>query len=330
MSKSVLLSMQTVLPNQDNTLVTIIVTHFNYAHMIETALRSAVDQSHTNFECVIVDDFSNQENRAALRKCFSELGDPRFKLIELKENKGQINAVYEALAQSTGEFVSLLDPDDLYHPEFLRKMLRCHLNPCVYAPVAACEMGLFRIGGSILTNTYVGFKAQAISDEKLLRYEASLLDFGFSCYYGPETTGWIWGTTSSLMFRRDALEALRQEAFSPEQKICADTYCVAGAHMLGGTLFVDELLSWRGLHKDNSVEASVVLSIEQRRQRPTFTDTSQDLKYAAARTILENGSFRNLKTRDFAKVMRAHFSQVDAKKLLAQYPSLSCLLPELD
>ena len=262
-------------------LITIIVTHYNYADLVQMALNSVLAQTHSNYECVIVDDCSKPEHRLKLQAIVKKLADPRFRLIELKKNQGQTAALFEGLKQSTGEFVALLDPDDYYEPLFLEKMLACHLNPCTNAAVAACEMGLFRIGGSMLSKTYVGYKSEAIKNGDLPRSEMSLADFGFSKYYLPEATGWLWGTTSSLMFRRDALELLRRDTYMKDMKICADTYCVYGAHIMGGTLFIDEVLSWRGLHANNAVESNVLFSSQQIRHRPDFVDLSQQIKLFA-------------------------------------------------
>ena len=318
------------MPPQEETLITVIVTHFNYAHMIENALRSVAAQSHAAFECIIVDDFSNTQNRNELRHIITNLADPRFKLVELSENKGQINAVFEGLSQSSGEFVSIIDPDDLYEPDFLMKMLKCHLNPCVYTSVAACEMGLFRIGGPVLTRSYVGFKHDAVLANELAKYEASLLDFGFSKFYPPEIPGWLWATTSSLMFRRDALEALRRETYLAHTKIHADTYCVFGAHMLGGTLFVDELLSWRGLHKENSVEVEGVIYSNQNHHRANFDDISSEVKTFAMKTLLENGTFRYLRKKDMANVLRSHFDKKTIAELLTDHPDIALLVLQAD
>ena len=235
-----------VVPSPENNLVTIIVTHYNYSEHVEGALRSVIQQTHQNFECVVVDDCSLDHHVAKLRQIVQELADPRIRVLEMKENRGQTFGVFAALAESSGEFVALLDPDDRYDPTFIDKMLRCHLNPCIYAAVAACEMGLFRQNGQCVTRTYVGFKQAAMEQGVLPKVEARYMDFGFSAYYPSTKTGWLWGTTSSLMFRRDALMLLRQVSFMPDLKICADTYCVTGCHILGGTLFVDETLSWRG------------------------------------------------------------------------------------
>lgn len=307
-----------LLPEVAGVLVTVIVTHYNYSYLVRSALLSVALQSHENFECIIVDDCSEPSHVIKLRQIISELADKRFKLVELQKNAGQTEAIFEGLLHSSGEFVAFLDPDDLYEPLFIEKMLKCHLNSCVYAAVAACEMGMFRVGGSILTRSYVNFKQKAIESGDLPKYEASLFDFGFSKYYPPETVGWIWATTSSMMFRRDALEILRRKTYLKGIKDCGDAYCVYGAHMLGGTLFVDETLSWRGIHKDNAVESSAHFSSFQRRQKTTFVDPAAAMKFLAAQSILENGGIEALRADMLMMTLKSHFSLQLLSELVSQ------------
>jgi glycosyltransferase involved in cell wall biosynthesis len=313
-------------PQPHRALITVIVTHYNYADMISNALQSVLAQTYQNFECIVVDDCSNTSQRDQLRFNIAALADDRVKLVELPTNLGQTNAIFEGLRHSSGEFIALLDPDDVYTPQFLEKMLHCHLNPCVYAAVASCEMGLFRVGGAKLSSTYSNFKYEAYLDGTLPKKEVQYLDFGFSAYYTPDTTGWIWCTTSSMMFRRDALLCLQRESYMPDMKICGDTYCVLGAHMLGGTLFVDDVLSWRGIHEANSVEFSKVISSRQKRHKNTFEDLSEDIRFFAAKTLVENGSFRTLPNKVLVNTLRANFQRHQLEELAALDTELSQIL----
>lgn len=310
-------------PSAATTLVSIIVTHFNYSAHVAAALASVTRQTHTHFECIIVDDRSDSHHVAALRRIVSELNDSRFSVIELPVNKGQINAVFEGLAASKGEFVSLLDPDDLYDPFFVERMLNCHLNPVVFASVATCEMGLFRVGGQVLTRAYVGYKYEALKSGNLARAEASLADFGFTAYYPPEDTGWFWATTSSMMFRRDALTFLKRQEFLRDQKFFADAYCAYGAHLIGGTLMIDEVLSWRGLHDSNTAESEYVVSLHQHRHRPEFVDATKEVKLFAADSLLLNGGSRMFRKGRLRKTLTSQFSPDEITVLVRKHPFLA-------
>jgi Glycosyl transferase family 2 len=311
------LSTAQIVPAANDTLITVLVTHFNYSHLIGRALQSVSQQTHRNFECMIVDDGSQAAHVKKLHEEISKLAGTRFRVLALPKNMGQTAALFEGLKETRGEFVALLDPDDVYEPMFLERMLRGHLNPVAYAAVAACEMALYRVGGGPLSGTYSRFRKDAVADGSLPRAEASLQDFGFSRYYPPETPGWLWCTTSSLMIRRDALACLTRQSYMPDLKICADTYCVMGAHMLGGTLFVDQALSWRGIHPDNAVESETLVSAEQRRHKPSFVDTSRAIRLFAAKTLLDNDSFRKLPDATLARVLNGQFSRTELTELLA-------------
>ncbi len=302
--------------------MSIVVTHYNYSRFVKTALESALAQTHSLVEIIIVDDSSDAPHRAALRTIVKDIGDPRVNLVELPHNKGQINAVFEGLAVARGEFVALLDPDDICEPRFVERMLDCHLNPIVFAPVATCEMGLFRIGGSVLARTYVGYRYKAFTGGTLPRAEATLADFGFTAYYPPEHNGWLWATTSAMMFRRDALMFLRRKAYMENVRHFADAYCAYGAHMLGGTLLIDEMLSWRGLHDSNTAESEHVIGLHQHRHRPDFEDVTHEVKLFVIGTLLENGARAVWRDHKLAEMLRGQFVDEDIALLAAQHPFL--------
>src|SRR5262249_56575276 len=96
------------------------------------------------------------------------------KVLPIADKGNRFEAVFEAIAGATGDFVSLLDPDDSYEPEFLETLIRAHLSPTNVAAVAACEMGMYRVDGGLVARTYVGFRPQARLRNILNKCEARL------------------------------------------------------------------------------------------------------------------------------------------------------------
>ena len=229
-------------------LISIVVTHFNYSEHIEDALLSLLDQSYENWECVLIDDASEPAHRDRLKGILHTIGSDRIRLIEHRENLGQIPAFYTGLDATSGEFVCLLDPDDRYAGSFLEEALACHLNEAVYCPVVCTEQMLLA-GSGLVTGIYSWRNRARMSPQGgavlITPVKPQLL------YHEPHKRGWHWTSTSAMMFRRAALRFLRPHKVLA-YKGSFDSYMANGAHMLGGTLFFTKPLVYRGLHQANA------------------------------------------------------------------------------
>ncbi|MEZ4915501.1 MAG: glycosyltransferase family 2 protein [Chitinophagales bacterium] len=73
-----------------NPLISIITPVHNSENYIEECINSVKEQTYTNFEMIIVDDFSNDQSVSIIKKNIKN--DNRFNLVELKENKGAANS----------------------------------------------------------------------------------------------------------------------------------------------------------------------------------------------------------------------------------------------
>lgn len=72
------------------------------------------------------------------------------------------------------------------------------------------------------------------------------------------SVGWIWSSTSAMMFRRTVLDVLRPAR--PERlRICADYHYAKGAHMLGGTVRIEQSLGAYRVHKSNGFARNKLL-----------------------------------------------------------------------
>jgi len=96
-------------------LISICIPTYNRAQFIEKAVRSALAQTYSNFEVVVVDDGST-DNTAAI---MSEIRDPRVRFI-LKEHSGGPQTRNRCVAEARGEFFIWLDSDDALLPRTLR------------------------------------------------------------------------------------------------------------------------------------------------------------------------------------------------------------------
>jgi glycosyltransferase involved in cell wall biosynthesis len=100
--------------------VSVIVPAFNVAVYIGAALDSALAQTYRDFEIVVVDDGSTDETAAIVVS--RQAQDNRIRLVR-QPNGGLSSARNPALTAARGEFLALLDGDDLWHPRFLEEQL---------------------------------------------------------------------------------------------------------------------------------------------------------------------------------------------------------------
>jgi glycosyltransferase involved in cell wall biosynthesis len=101
-------------------LVSIIIPTYNRANDLKRALKSVVEQTHTYWEAVVVDNHSN-DNTDDVVKNFH---DPRIKLFKI-HNQGLIAASRNlGIQNAAGEYVAFLDSDDWWMPEKLEESVK--------------------------------------------------------------------------------------------------------------------------------------------------------------------------------------------------------------
>lgn len=103
-------------------LVSVIVPTFNRAYCLARTLDSALAQTHGEIEVLVVDDGSTDETRAMIASRYA--GDSRVRYVH-QANGGVSKARNTGIAAATGDFVALLDSDDVWHPWKLELQLAC-------------------------------------------------------------------------------------------------------------------------------------------------------------------------------------------------------------
>lgn len=98
------------------TLISIIIPCYNDAQYIEQAVISALNQTYSNKEVIVVDDGSNKVTKAVLKKLESKIT----KLIT-QENQGQSTARNIGIREAKGDYILVLDSDDFFEPTFCER-----------------------------------------------------------------------------------------------------------------------------------------------------------------------------------------------------------------
>ncbi|MDP9025841.1 MAG: glycoside hydrolase family 99-like domain-containing protein, partial [Candidatus Eremiobacteraeota bacterium] len=104
-------------------LVSVVVATFNRAPLLTQALRSVASQTFDNIELIVVDDGS-QDETASVVATFSRRYPQLHTRLIYKQNAGAAAAFNDGIRLAKGDYVALLNDDDRYHPDRLRRLVR--------------------------------------------------------------------------------------------------------------------------------------------------------------------------------------------------------------
>ena len=109
-------------------LVSIVIPTYNRAHVIENTLDSIIDQTYTNWECIVVDDGSTDHTVEIIADYIKK--DNRFRFYKRPQDiiKGPSASRNFGYEQSKGEYIQWFDSDDLMHPDKLKLKLEYALK----------------------------------------------------------------------------------------------------------------------------------------------------------------------------------------------------------
>jgi FkbM family methyltransferase len=233
--------------------VSVIIGNFNQGKFAGDTIRSVAAQTYDNLECVIVDDMSTDGSRGLIETALSELGDDRFRFIPRDVNGGQMAAMLTGLDATRAPFVAFVDADDIWCPDFLEHHVAAHLSASGTAAISSSHMMLIDEAGALIASESPNAEGWANEKRTILPKYITFAGEGLErlAFVDRRAKGWLWTVTSAMMFRRNAIAALRPA--SPEKiRIQADSFWAYGAHMLGGTVRLERALGYYRLHGANS------------------------------------------------------------------------------
>jgi len=125
-------------------MVSVIIPVFNAEQYLKQSIPSVLQQSWQDFELILVNDGST-DNSLSICQQFT---DPRIKIIN-QTNRGLAGARNTGIRNAKGEFIALLDADDLWHQDKLHHHLK-HLNNNPLVGVSYCPSQLMDDNGKDL------------------------------------------------------------------------------------------------------------------------------------------------------------------------------------
>lgn len=121
-------------------LVSVLMPVYNGMPLIKASIRSLLNQTYKNWECIIVDDGSTDGTSDYL----DSLSDNRFVIHHFEKNMGRPFARQKSLEMAKGDFVAMLDAEDLYAPQKIEMQVKAfleHPEVCLVS-TGMCSFGL--------------------------------------------------------------------------------------------------------------------------------------------------------------------------------------------
>lgn len=106
---------------QSTILVSVVMPAYNAEKYIRQAVSSVLNQTHENLEMIVVDDCSTDHTYEILEDLAS--GDARIRLFRNEHNSGVAKTRNKGFELCRGEYVALLDSDDLWRQDKIEKQL---------------------------------------------------------------------------------------------------------------------------------------------------------------------------------------------------------------
>jgi glycosyltransferase involved in cell wall biosynthesis len=231
--------------------VSVLIDTYNYGRFIEQAIDSVLSQDFlaTQMEILVIDDGSIDDTAQRVKRYCSRIQYFR------KVNGGQASAFNAGFARCRGDLIFLLDADDYWLPNKLRRMVDVFLRDPVGMVSNAYELSSPGTHGCIPSHPDLVSGNVPADLKSLLRYRIF--------------------PTSCLAFRRSALERLMPV---PESiKLQADAYLALLIIFVTSVLAIPEQLTVYRIHGENLYSVAGVRN----------TPDSQRRRHQTSKIILE-------------------------------------------
>ena len=122
----------------------ILIAHYNNARYFKQCFDSLVSQTYTNWEAIILDDGSKEDEKNIVKTIIKD--DDRFKFFENSSNQGVGFTKSKLIELATGEILGHVDPDDAILPMAIEKSIavfkKDKKSVLTYSRFMACDKDL--------------------------------------------------------------------------------------------------------------------------------------------------------------------------------------------
>lgn len=177
--------------------ISVIIPAYNHERYIGDTIQSVLDQTIDDFELIIINDGSTDNTEYEIQK----FDDKRIIYIS-RENRGAHTTINQGIDISSGEYVSILNSDDIYNNDRFEKCLRFLEKNKDYSVVITEVEGIDGNGQSVLLN-----RSPHI-DAWLSWYKMALLLFENTDVFIGSFAANILITTSNFFLKKDVFQSV--------------------------------------------------------------------------------------------------------------------------
>jgi len=279
----------------------VIITSYNYARYLSTAIASVLAQTDRDFELIIVDDSSTDDSVAVVRAC----EDPRVRLI-VQPHKGLGAARNNGIRAASGRYIAFLDADDIWAKDKLASQCEI-LDRDPNIGLVYTRFGTIDPEGRLQSSGYSYFSAMR---------SGALLPF--------LVTGNVVGTPSTICFRR-ALVDLHHVNFDETETYIEDWqfYLKLAPHCAFS--YLARTLVFHRQH-DRNMQATLLIDMTQSLNTARFGLTQARHFLGAKDSDLRrldrkvHAYIDGMAGREYVKAGRLDLARLHAGRSIRQYP----------
>lgn len=181
---------------------------YNSSVFIRETIQSVLSQTYRNWEYVICDDCSTDDTVEIVKS----YNDPRIKLFVNEKNMGYQENGKRLRQYLNGDFIKILDHDDVLYANCVERQLDVFLNK-TDAGMVTCDADFINAAGKKLYVNKIPFKEDAVTRKRVI-----------DCMFRTGRNSFIDG--SRTMLRREALErdfplAASEKLYIIHEPLCA-------------------------------------------------------------------------------------------------------------
>ena len=218
--------------------MSVIIPVYNKEGYLNELISDLINQTFTDYECILVDDGSTDGSGAICDKAYD--ADDRFKVFHIK-NGGVSNARNFGIDKAQGEYITFVDSDDRLYPEYLDNLFRLITENDVDFVISGLEN--FWIGLDKKTYTKAPYTGKKKKSEILSTFGEVQKETG------------IFGFCVAKIFRKDLIDDIR---FDKNLKLAEDLDFYLKIYKKINSIYFDDKCYYRYLQMaDNSSQVVV-------------------------------------------------------------------------